>query len=477
MLRYLRSGEQAADEDENKEPSMEWLENGSLEANQNSDLQKGVDALQAARSKKHNADGFGWRSGKDRCTTGIWMWSESFPREIPGGNTIQVLLVDTQGMFDSTLGQMLTASIFGLSTLISSYQIYNVDKRIQEDNLQHLALFTEYGRVALEEEKKASGNTNNSLARPFQRLEFLVRDWQSFEDENAHLQEMRTAMDSYLKEVLDEREQKDLKQVRKQISDCFDVVSCYLLPHPGLDIPKGNYDGNVATIRKEFRRMLSDYVRRVFSQRLVPKRIHGQPVTGPELFNYIQAYCKLFKEAKIFPEAKTLLEATAEANNRSALEAAIREYRIQMDAKTKRYVEEAELLDAHKAAKRDALALYSKKANIGPKQLIIDFKTRLEDDLQTVCDEYKTLNRLRDPFGFVAPYVVPILIALGAYIIRFFLDIFCTGWSNTCTKSSQFMGQVYSTVFFFILIHLVAMGHGVRGRLQAMFSMIKLPNQ
>ena len=45
-------------------------------------------------------------------------------------------------MFDSTLGAMLTASIFGLSTLISSNQIYNVDKRIQEDNLQHLALFS-----------------------------------------------------------------------------------------------------------------------------------------------------------------------------------------------------------------------------------------------------------------------------------------------------------------------------------------------
>lgn len=31
----------------------------------------------------------------------------------------------------------------------SRYQIYNVDKRIQEDNLQHLALFSEYGRMAL----------------------------------------------------------------------------------------------------------------------------------------------------------------------------------------------------------------------------------------------------------------------------------------------------------------------------------------
>ena len=32
------------------------------------------------------------------------------------------------------------------------WQVYNVDKRIQEDNLQHLALFSEYGRMALQSE-------------------------------------------------------------------------------------------------------------------------------------------------------------------------------------------------------------------------------------------------------------------------------------------------------------------------------------
>lgn len=52
-------------------------------------------------------------------------------------------------MFDNESTMTLTAQIFGLSTLVSSFQIYNVDKRIQEDNLQHLALFSEYGRMAL----------------------------------------------------------------------------------------------------------------------------------------------------------------------------------------------------------------------------------------------------------------------------------------------------------------------------------------
>jgi atlastin len=90
--------------------------------------------------------GFSWRAGRKRNTTGIWMWGEPFIRKSSRGEDIAVFLVDTQGMFDSETSQMLTASIFGLSTLLSSRQIYNVDKRVQEDNLQHLALFTEYGR-------------------------------------------------------------------------------------------------------------------------------------------------------------------------------------------------------------------------------------------------------------------------------------------------------------------------------------------
>ena len=42
-------------------------------------------------------------------------------RQLPEtGEEVAVLLMDTQGMFDSRLTQMLTACIFGLSTLISS---------------------------------------------------------------------------------------------------------------------------------------------------------------------------------------------------------------------------------------------------------------------------------------------------------------------------------------------------------------------
>jgi len=46
--------------------------------------------------------------------------------------------MDTQGAFDSESTVRDCATVFALSTMISSLQIYNLSHNIQEDDLQHL---------------------------------------------------------------------------------------------------------------------------------------------------------------------------------------------------------------------------------------------------------------------------------------------------------------------------------------------------
>jgi hypothetical protein len=52
-------------------------------------------------SKSLGNDGFNWRGGSERNTTGIWMWSHPFilPSASNNDEKIAVLLVDTQGLF------------------------------------------------------------------------------------------------------------------------------------------------------------------------------------------------------------------------------------------------------------------------------------------------------------------------------------------------------------------------------------------
>ena len=89
-----------------------------------------LEGSMSAKDDDEPYDGFSYKGGSDRNTEGIWLWSEPFvipSSTVPEGR-ICVLLMDTQGMFDCLTGQMLTTSIFGMSTLLSSYQIYNQQK-------------------------------------------------------------------------------------------------------------------------------------------------------------------------------------------------------------------------------------------------------------------------------------------------------------------------------------------------------------
>jgi atlastin len=58
--------------------------------------------------------------------------------------------MDTQGTFDSNSTVFENAFIFALTLLVSSVTVYNIMHNLQEDNLQHLSFFAEYGVLALD---------------------------------------------------------------------------------------------------------------------------------------------------------------------------------------------------------------------------------------------------------------------------------------------------------------------------------------
>ena len=419
--------------------------------------------------------GFHWRGGEERNTTGIWMWSRPYflPRCKSDGTkeTIAVLLVDTQGMFDHETTVGLTASIFGLSTLLSSYQIYNIDKRIQEDNLQQLALFSEYGRMALqsdtqkskpepdliEETAKVSSDENvksTKAHKPFQQIEFLVRDWQNFDDDT-DLDQCERQMQSYLDKVLAEREASDLKDTREQITSCFDKISCFLMTHPGFAVTKKTYEGNVSVVDPTFIAFLDRYCHRVFGN-LIPKSIHGRELTSGELGTYIQSYAKMFESGANFPEAATMLEATANANNTNASNLSVRQYKDSMDrisgAKSKDYIAPNELEDTHRRLIKECSLMFDNIATFGNKKSIESTRNlmlrQLEDDFQI----YAKLNDSRNPLLGIETYLIPILVGLISMVSGWVLESTCTKHSHTCRVSHEFFSHVYQVVFFFLII-------------------------
>mmetsp|Transcript_12659 Transcript_12659/g.18275 ORF Transcript_12659/g.18275 Transcript_12659/m.18275 type:complete len:587 (+) Transcript_12659:45-1805(+) len=438
--------------------------------------------------------GFDWRGGSERTTQGIWVWSEPFTVPINAnreGNVsgkqnedntekkgnekedISVILVDTQGMFDHETTMKLTAAIFGLSTLFSSYQIYNVDKRIQEDNLQQLALFSEYGKMALgkkpdmSEEKNIEPATGTDEAdagmikeedderKPFQKIEFLVRDWQNFEDdEDEDL--MDKEMNEYLDTVLKERSAQDLKDTRDQINNCFEKVACYLLTHPGFAVTKKKYTGDVKSIEPTFLMLLNKYCHRVFAKDLEPKIIHGRELTASELGNYMKAYAGMFESGAHFPEAATMLEATASANNSNATAIAITKYKAEMDAlagpNATNYVKPKEFEEVSRRLLMSSLELFDSMADFGSKKSIANAREKVWVEATASLELYTKLNESRNPLMGFELFIVPMVIAMVSLVMRWIADSTCSSWSTTCRASSDILSQVYTVIFIFIMI-------------------------
>ncbi|KAH7976579.1 hypothetical protein HPB52_016520 [Rhipicephalus sanguineus] len=177
-------------------------------------------------------EGFKWQAGSQRQTTGILMWSEVFLVENSQGEKLAVVLMDTQGTFDCKSPTAVHSSIFSLSAMISSVLVYNVSQNIQENDLQHLQAFIEYGMLAQSEQQSSSMPDEVACEHPFQSLLFLVRDWQCAYEMPYGLEGGQQLLDSRFEDIEDE----ELLQLREKILKCFMKIRCFLMPHPGLKV-------------------------------------------------------------------------------------------------------------------------------------------------------------------------------------------------------------------------------------------------
>ncbi|KAJ2938556.1 hypothetical protein O0L34_g13052 [Tuta absoluta] len=360
-------------------------------------------------SEEDPLEGFSWRGGSERDTTGILMWSEIFKATLDNGEKVAIILLDTQGAFDSESTVRDCATVFALSTMLSSVQIYNLSQNIQEDDLQHLQLFTEYGRLALED----SGRT------PFQRLQFLVRDW-SFPYEAAYGADGgRTILERRLK--VSDKQHPELQSLRKHITSCFSEIACFLMPHPGLKVATNpHFDGRLADIEPEFKRSLQQLVPMLLApQNLVPKLINGQRVKAKGLLQYFKSYMSIYKGNDL-PEPKSMLQATAEANNLTAVAEAKEVYTTLMEevcGGAKPYLQ-TQLLEAEHHRIRDkALHAFHAKRKMGGDEFSQSYCEQLTHDLEEQFNAFRAHNESKNIFKAARTPSVYFAIALVFYIL------------------------------------------------------------
>nr|XP_023650017.1 atlastin-3-like isoform X1 [Paramormyrops kingsleyae] len=369
--------------------------------------------------------GFSWRGGSEPETTGIQLWSEVFLLEKQDGSEVAVVLMDTQGAFDTQSTVKDCATIFALSTMTSSIQIYNLSQNIQEDDLQQLQLFTEYGRLAMDE----------IFLKPFQSLMFLVRDW-SFPYEYPYgLKGGSDFLDKRLQ--VKESQHEELQSVREHIHSCFNSISCFLLPHPGLKVATSPaFRGQLRDVAQEFKDELRTLIPTLLKPAsLAEKEINGNKVTCRGLLEYFKAYIKIY-QGEDLPHPKSMLLATAEANNLAAVAAAKDQYYKNMEkvcGGDLPYVSPDSLEEKHQFCLQESLDLFTSTKKMGGQEFCERYYTHLEKELEEMWQSFRKHNESKNVFSaFRTPAVLFVLVCFLYVLSGLLLFIGLASMASLC---------------------------------------------
>uniref|UniRef100_A0A3B3UKK0 Atlastin GTPase 1 n=1 Tax=Poecilia latipinna TaxID=48699 RepID=A0A3B3UKK0_9TELE len=251
-------------------------------------------------------------------------------------------------------------------------------------------LFTEYGRLAMEE----------TFLKPFQSLIFLVRDW-SFPYEFPYGQEGGMKfLEKRLK--ISENQHEELQNVRKHIHSCFTNINCFLMPHPGLKVATNpHFDGRIKEIDGEFINILKVLVPWILSPRNIDvKEINGSKITCRGLLEYFKAYIKIYQGEEL-PHPKSMLQATAEANNLAAVAAAKDLYNKKMEevcGGDRPFLAPSELQNRHGAIREEALQLFRGVKKMGGEEFSRRYLQQLEGEIDEVFVQYIKHNDSKNIF-------------------------------------------------------------------------------
>ena len=293
---------------------------------------------------------FPWRSGSKSHTNGMFM-SSPIPVKLQSGEEAVLILLDTQGLFDDDSNMADATKIFALSTLFSSVQVFNLKGNLKSDDLDHLQLFAEIGSLAREHADRT----------PFQKLLFLIRDW-DHADDHAFGSE---GGDALVKERL-ASVKKDIGSRREHLEACFANIGGFLLPHPGKTVARSSTFADEA-MDPEFASALHDLLSTLLSEdRLVVKMNGSHSVTCRELATLIRTYTELFTKGKL-PEPKGIFETIAEGYNMAAVDVEVKGYVEKMNELLEEgapLLTEEILTEMHSRKRSEALDLFNQHATM-----------------------------------------------------------------------------------------------------------------
>jgi hypothetical protein len=231
---------------------------------------------------KNNA--FGVSNSSEACTLGIWVWSK--PILLPN-NSGSFILIDTEGTEKGDTEYL--AKVIGISTIISSVQIFNVSKDFNNSSLANLSIISSIVNLV-------DGNRRES--RIFPHLCIVIRDSQLV----LKINNEEVTNEEYLQYILDPNDDGN-DTIRKDISGNFSRRTLFRIERPINDdlkdlnnLKTGKFKTSFEAFKKQLFKIISNN----------PKKVAGLDLDGESYGNFVLETSKM-----ILSQGKIKIETTS----------------------------------------------------------------------------------------------------------------------------------------------------------------------
>uniref|UniRef100_A0A1B6EST8 GB1/RHD3-type G domain-containing protein n=2 Tax=Cuerna arida TaxID=1464854 RepID=A0A1B6EST8_9HEMI len=211
---------------------------------------------------------FEWKGGKDSITRGLCICPKIYKPRNLRGEKIGILLMDNQGLFDGEAEDGVSVAMSGISTAISSYQIYNIKEKIGSDNLEAI------WRFLVKDSNEGEVDQSKTC------LMFVIRD---YIEENYGL-----ANGQQYIEQEQNRGTSENKRMWESLLQQFPNIKCLPLPHPGIKVTKKSFEGNLNEIDEEFMSEINKFFNEIFNPKTLNAEREKQNLnflTGSQIYN------------------------------------------------------------------------------------------------------------------------------------------------------------------------------------------------
>ena len=325
-------------------------------------------------------------------TKGIWIWSEPITCKNSIGEDFDVLLMDTQGVFDEKTGQREWNILAGLGLLTSSIMVLNASNDVQEDTLESLQNFLSFGLLALDRDESSVSQA------PFQNLVFLVRDWENHQEFPFGSEGGK----KFIKRKLEEKPDHDEfhRRLRRQMKSCFEDIDCFLFPYPGRTARENDFTGSVVNASAEFREFAKQMqlcIEQLVNPNNFPfKTLNGNVLTAPDVLNMFKSYVEIFNSDAL-PSSNDLYNGAAHSCNAVIITKCVNTFvkTLEVSLLSVPFLNEKELSQPQEAAEGEAVSMFKKSRKMGDAQALSAAKEELSTKMVQEFATFQVQNKIK----------------------------------------------------------------------------------